>query len=137
MCQLLRTKTLASGSKCIKHFFFIFTTIYLIPVEKMSGCNLFNMPCLSLNLLMASLYILCTNSLNLKNKITNIEHKKIFCGPSTILKNISWPISISLKHFMAPQKPSASPPSPLPPSSYILNARSLTCRLASLNFIMD
>ena len=36
---------------------------------------------------MASLDILCFNSFNLKNKITKIEHKKIFCGPSNILKN--------------------------------------------------
>ena len=43
---------------------------------------------------MASLDILCSNPLNLKNKITKIEHKKIFCGPSKILKNISWPMNI-------------------------------------------
>ena len=79
----------------------------------MSGCNLFNMSCLSLNLLMASLDTLCTNPLNLKNKNYEYRNKKIFCGPSTLLKNISWPISISLKHFMAPQKTSASPPSSL------------------------
>ena len=30
LCQLLRTKTLASEAKCIKHFCFIFTTIYLL-----------------------------------------------------------------------------------------------------------
>ena len=32
--------------------------------------------------LTASLDILCCNPLNLKNKITKIQHKKIFCGPS-------------------------------------------------------
>ena len=53
---------------------------------------------------MASLDILCFNSFNLKNKIIKIEHKKIFRGPSKILKNISWPINIWLKHFMAPTK---------------------------------
>ena len=67
---------------------------------------------------MASLNILCFNSFNLKNKIMKIEHKKIFRGPSKILKNISWPINISLKYFMAPQKPSGAP-------SYIHNVRSL------------
>ena len=61
---------------------------------------------------MASLDILCFNPFNLKNKIIKIEHKKIFRGPSKILKNISWP----------PQKPSAS--RPLLPS-YILNVWSL------------
>ena len=52
---------------------------------------------------MASLDIFCLN-LNLKNKIKKIEHKKIFRGPSKILKNISWPINICLKYFMAPTK---------------------------------
>ena len=53
---------------------------------------------------MASLDILCFNPFNLKNKIMEIEHKKIFCGPSKILKNISWLINICLKYFMAPIK---------------------------------
>ena len=53
---------------------------------------------------MASLDILCFNPFNLKNKIMKIEHKKIFHGPSKILKNISWPINICLKYFMAPTK---------------------------------
>ena len=44
--QLLRTKTIASGSKCIKHFF-IFITIYLISAEWMSGCDLLDMSLLS------------------------------------------------------------------------------------------
>ena len=63
---------------------------------------------------MASLDILCSNTLNLKNKITKIEHKKIFCGQSKILKNISWSINIWLKYFMIPTTPSAAllPPSP-------------------------
>ena len=64
---------------------------------------------------MASLDILCSNTLNLKNKITKIEHKKIFCGPSKILKNVSWPINICLKYFMNPHK--NHPPIPF----YILN----------------
>ena len=67
---------------------------------------------------MASLDILCFNPFNLKNKIIKIEHKKIFRGPSKILKNISWLINICLKYFMNPTKPSPSP-------SYIINVRSL------------
>ena len=66
---------------------------------------------------MASLDILCSNPLNLKNKITKIEHKKIFCGPSKILKNISWPINICLKYFMAPTKSLHPPP---PPPTYLM-----------------
>ena len=46
----------------------------------------------------------CTNPLNLKNKITKIDHKKIFCGPSKVLKNNSWPINVCLKYFMTPTK---------------------------------
>ena len=53
---------------------------------------------------MASSDILCFNPVNLKNKIMKIEHKKIFCGPSKILKNISWPINMCLKYFMTPTK---------------------------------
>ena len=49
---------------------------------------------------MARFDILCSNTLNLKNKNTKIEHKKIFCDPSKTLENISLP----------QQKPSASPP---------------------------
>ena len=49
---------------------------------------------------MASLDIFCSNPPNLKNKIRKIEHEKIFCGPSKILKNISWPINIRLTYFM-------------------------------------
>ena len=68
---------------------------------------------------MASLDILCSNTLNLKNKITKIEQTKIFCGQSKILQNISWSFNIYLKYFMTPTKPSAPP-------SYILNGRSLS-----------
>ena len=53
---------------------------------------------------MASLDVLCSNPLNLKNKITKIECKKIFCGPSKILKNVSWSIKKCLKYFMTPHK---------------------------------
>ena len=67
---------------------------------------------------MTSLDIFCFNHFNLKNKIMKIEHKKIFRGPSKIWKNISWPINICLKYFMASTKT-------LRPPSYILNVRSL------------
>ena len=53
---------------------------------------------------MASLDILCCNLLNVKIKIIKIEHKKMFCDPSQILKNISWPINICLKYNMNPTK---------------------------------
>ena len=68
--------------------------------------------------LTASLDTLYSNPLNLRNKITKIEHKKIFCGPSKILKNISWIINLCLKYFMNPTKT-------LWPPSYILNIQSL------------
>ena len=63
--------------------------------------------------MITSLDILCCNPLDLRNKIRKIEHKKIFCGPSKILKNISWLINICLKYFMTPTKT-------LRPQSYIL-----------------
>ena len=58
---------------------------------------------------MASLDILCFNPFNLKNKIMKIEHKNIFCGPSKILRNISWPINICIKHFIVPTKTLGAP----------------------------
>ena len=105
LCQLLRTKTLASGPKCIKHFF-LFSPLFAWYM--LSGCDLFHMSCLSLISLMASLNVFCFNSFYLKNKIMKIEHKKIFRGLSKILKNIS---------ILCP---------PPPPPSYIINVRSLT-----------
>ena len=70
---------------------------------------------------MASLHILCCNP---------------FRGPSKFLKNISWPIKLCLKYFMASIKtfrttpPPPPPPPPThhtpPPPSYILNVRSLS-----------
>ena len=92
LCQLLRKENLGSGSKCIKHFYFHNNLPYLAN--------------------------LCTNSFNLKIKITKIEHKKIFCVPSKILKNISWPINLCLKYFVTPTKT-------LRPPSYILDVQSL------------
>ena len=67
---------------------------------------------------MAHLDIWCSNSLYLKNQITKIEQKQIFCGPSEIFKNGSWPINICLKYFMTPTKILWTP-------SYILNVQSL------------
>ena len=93
LCQLPRTKTLGSG-RYVSSIFFCFYN-YL-----------------------PYLASLCTNPFNLKNKITKVEHKKIFCGPSNIFKNISWPINICLKHFVTLTKT-------LTPSSYILNVWSL------------
>ena len=81
---------------------------------------------------MASLNILCSDLHNFlkevaqkkKKKNRKEARKKTFCGPSKIFKNISWPINISLKYFMAAAKTLR----PLPPSfhpSYIFNVRSL------------
>ena len=59
---------------------------------------------------MTSLDILCFNPFNLKNKIMKIEHRKYFMVHQNILKNISWPINMCLKYFMAPQKTLWPPP---------------------------
>ena len=40
LCQLLRTKTLASGSKWIKHFYLF---LPLFALHLLNGCDLFNM----------------------------------------------------------------------------------------------
>ena len=105
LCPLLRTKILASGSKCIKHFSLL---LPLFALYLLSRSDLFNMSSLSSISLISSLDILCCNPLKLKNEITKIEHiwnrKKIFGSPSKILKNISWPINICLKYFMPPTK---------------------------------
>ena len=94
-------------------FFFIFPTISHISAE---WCDLFNMFFLNvLNGLMASFDILCSNTLNLKNKNTKIEHKKIFCDPSKTLENISWPVNICLKYFVTSTKTLRQPPAPPPP----------------------
>ena len=72
---------------------------------------------------------MCSNPLNLKDKITKRKQKKIFCSPSKMLKNISWPISICLKYFMTLTKTLWSP-------SHILNVRSLNQRFISGIFIV-
>ena len=71
-----------------------FLILPLFALYMSNGCDLFIMSCLSLISLMTSLDILCSNPLNVKIKITKIEHKKIFYIPTKILKNISWPINI-------------------------------------------
>ena len=40
LCQLLGAKTLASGSKCVKHFFLF---LPLVALYLLSGCDLLNM----------------------------------------------------------------------------------------------
>ena len=66
---------------------------------------------------MASLNILCSNPLKLKNEITKVEHKKIICGPS---KNFE-------KCFMAHQYMQyfLTSTKTLQPRSYIRNVPSL------------
>ena len=61
-----------------------------------------------------------------------IEHQKIFRGPSKILKNISWPINICLKNFIAPTKILHQPPTPPTHCSYILNVQSLPTQIVNL-----
>ena len=57
-----------------------------------------------------------------------IEHKKIFYGPSKILKNISWFIDICLKHFMTPKIPRLLNYVPFVPTCLTcLRAYVLTC----------
>ena len=100
MCQLLRTNTLPSGSKYIKHFF-LFLPVF--PLYMLSERNLFNMPCLSYISLKASLDILYSNLLNLKNEIMKIGRRNIL-WPIKILKTLSLHINIFLKYFMNPTK---------------------------------
>ena len=120
LCQLLRTKTLTSGSERIKQFFYFYHCLPYI-----CWGDVIYLTCLVfLKSPWWLVWTLCApTSLNLKNEIAKIEHKKISCGPSKILKNISWPINIWLKYFMTPTKT-------LRPPSYILNVRSLTKTLS-------
>ena len=54
---------------------------------------------------MVSLNILCSDPpyflKDVTEKIRKEAHKKIFCGPTEVFKNISWPINICLKYFTA------------------------------------
>ena len=62
--------------------------------------------------LRARLNILCSDPHNFLKEVTKKirkVHKNIFCGPTKILKNISWPINICLKYFMASAKTLRSP----------------------------
>ena len=56
--------------------------------------------------------------------------KKVFCGPSKIFKNISWPTNICSKYFMTPTKT-------LQPPSYILNVQSLIITIGPKEIIGD
>ena len=56
------------------HKIYIFLFLPLFVLYLLSGCDLFNMPCLSEMSLMTVLDILCSNPSNLKNKIVKIEH---------------------------------------------------------------
>ena len=55
-----------------------------------------------------------------------IKHEKIFCGPSKMLENISWPIKLYLKYLMTSTKTLRAP-------SYILNVRSLSQQIHYLH----
>ena len=98
LCQLVRTKTLASEWKCIKHFFFEFLPLFSLYL--LSGWV--DVTYFTFFAFLKSpswlVWIFCAPT-PLEHK--KIEHKKIFCGPSKILKNISWFINICLKYFMA------------------------------------
>ena len=130
LCHLLRTKTQGqNGPTFFKEF------LPLFPIYLLSGCDLFNMSCLSQISMMASLDILCSNPLNLKNKITKIEHKKIFCGPSKNLKNISWSINICLKYFMTLTKTLRPPSYILIVSKKVLYIREIIILNSKISFI--
>ena len=72
---------------------------------------------------MGSLNILCSDLLIFSNKVTKKirkgKHEKIFCDPSKIFKDFSWPTNICLMYFLASTKT-------FRPPSYIPNVRSLT-----------
>ena len=55
-----------------------FLFLPLVALYLLSGCDLFNMSCLSCISFMASLNILCSNPLNIKNKFTKTEIRKYF-----------------------------------------------------------
>ena len=50
------------------------------------------------------IYLTCLTIPKSPLKINKGEHKKIFCCPSKVFKNTSWPIDIYLEFFMAPAK---------------------------------
>ena len=103
--QLLRTKILAAGSKCIKFFFLRGEGDFYHHFMYTCWVDVISLTCLTFKIsLIASLDILFSDSLILQIKITKGEHKNIFCGPSKIFKNISWRTDICLKFFMAPTK---------------------------------
>ena len=101
LCQLLTTKTLASGSKCIEHFFYFYHSLPYICWEDVIyfTCHVF----------LNSLDILCFNPLNLKNKIIKIERKKIFCVPSKNFEKYFMAHQYMPKIFHGPHKNSPAP----------------------------
>ena len=113
LCQLLGTKTLVSWSKYIKHFFYFYHYLrHVFWIDVICLTCLFKKVKYPLWLV----WIFVLQPLNLKNKITKIEHKKIFCGLSKILKNIWWPINIYLtiptKTLCPPPLTTTTAPSP-------------------------
>ena len=121
LVSIAKGKDPSVGVKLYQTPFLLLFHFYLL-----SGCDLFNMFCRSSISLMATLDNLCSNLLNIRNKIMNIKRKKIFCGPSKMLKYISCPINICLKYFMSPTKTHTVPHGPV---SYILNVRSFTLKI--------
>ena len=68
---------------------------------------------------MASLNILCSNLLNLKDEIMKIEYQKTFCGPSKIKKKKKYFMAHQyMSKIMTPAKPHdpLKNPPPLPPT---------------------
>ena len=109
LCQLVKAKTLTPGSKYIKHFFF-YLYCYLpyiswVDVIYLTWLVFLKSP-------WWFVWIFCAPTP--LRKITKKEHRKIFCDPSKILKNISWTINICLKYFMIPTKTLRPTPAPSP-----------------------
>ena len=82
---------------------------------------------------MVSFDILCSNPLNLENKITKIEHKK-FWGPIENFEKYFMAYQYMPKLFHYPNKNPPPHPPPHPPS-YILNVRSLSSQYYLKDFI--
>ena len=72
---------------------------------------------------MASLTFSSQTHLNFQMNLLKVkirkEHQQIFCGPSNIFKNISWPIDICLRYFMNPAKTLRPPPAYLMYGPYV------------------
>ena len=111
----LRSGTLVTGLKSIVNFSFLLYFYYCL-----LSCSSKDWICCLHILFWLSPIDSQFWHLPLKPKIVKIrkEHKNIFCGPSKIFRNISWPINIWLKYFMTPAKTLRLP-------FYIPNVRSL------------